>query len=200
MSGYTANRMHPQGCNLRVHRRCVGGAPTMQSTSNVVHGHARKRSESPTYRVWMALRNRCLNPRQENYYKHGGRGITVCSAWRPTHGFAAFLADVGERPSLDHSIDRIDNEGHYSCGHCQECLQNGWPANCKWSTRTEQGSNKRNNRTFEYDGVRYTIAEAVRVFDIPRGTLVNRHRRGWTGHQIVNQPKQPGVRLECRPK
>jgi hypothetical protein len=173
---------------------------SVSTTGTFVHGHARKDNESPTYRAWMALRNRCLNPRQENFFKHGGRGITVCAAWRHTHGFAAFLADMGEHPGDGYSVDRIDNDGHYSCGHCEECLANGWPANCRWATRTEQGSNKRNNRTFFYEGVRYTIAEAVRAFGIPRGTLVNRHRRGWTGEQIVNEAKRPGVKLECRPR
>lgn len=173
--------------------------PDSDSASpSYVHGHARKHGESPTYRTWMALRNRCLNPRQENYYKHGGRGIKVCAAWSGSHGFPVFLADVGEKPEGDYSLDRVDNDGHYSCGHCEECTANGWPMNCRWATRFEQGSNKRNNRTFEYNGRRYTIAEAVREFGIPRGTLLNRQRRGWTGEQIVNQPKCPGVKLECR--
>lgn len=161
-----------------------------------IHGHAPKHGESPTYRAWMAMRNRCLNPRAEGYYKHGGRGITVCVAWK--FSFTAFLADMGEKPGDVYSLDRKDNDGYYSCGHCVECTANAWTANCRWATLTEQGSNKRNNRTFEYRGVRYTIAEAVRTFGIPRGTLVNRHRQGWTGEQIVSEPKLPGVSMRNR--
>lgn len=163
------------------------------------HGHAPRGRKDPTYETWRAMRTRCLNPNSKGYDKHGGRGIQICASWRYSDGFPAFLSDMGERPvSGDYSIERIDNNGHYSCGKCFECIAYGWAQNCKWATRREQGSNKRNNRTFEYEGVRYTIAEAVRVFGIPRGTLVNRHRRGWTGEQIVNQPKVPGVKLEWR--
>lgn len=152
------------------------------------------------HRAFYAMHTRCNNPNSEGYYKHGGRGIRVCSAWRQCDGFKTFAADVGEHPGPGYSLDRIENNGHYSCGKCEECLREGWTANCRWATLIEQGSNKRNNRTFEFECVRYTIAEAVRTFGIPRGTLINRHRRGWTGEQIVNQPKKPGVKLECRLK
>jgi hypothetical protein len=64
-----------------------------------------------------------------SYPQYGGRGITVCERWRSD--FSAFLADMGERPSLDHSIDRLDNDGNYE------------PGNCRWATRSEQQQNKR---------------------------------------------------------
>lgn len=162
------------------------------------HGHARKRQCSTTYAIFHAMKGRCLNPSSSGYYKYGARGIRICSGWASLGGFERFLNQVGVRPSDLHSIERIDNSANYSCGKCVECLENGWVANCRWATRFEQGSNKRNNRTFQYRGVRYTIAEAVREFGIPRGTLINRHRRGWSGTEIVTQPKKPGVRLECR--
>lgn len=63
-----------------------------------------------------------------------------------------------------------------------------------------QGSNKRNNKTFVYRGVRYTLAEAVRAFGIPRGTLIYRHRIGLSGEDIVNQPRILGARLPCKCK
>lgn len=163
-----------------------------------IHGHGSKGAESKTYIAWYAMRNRCLNPRQENYFKYGGRGIAVCLGWRESNGFASFLKDMGDHPGEGYSLERKDNQGNYSCGHCSECIEKGWPMNCRWATRIEQGSNKRNNRTFEVNGVRYTIAEAVRTFGIPRGTLVNRQRRGWSGSQIINEPKKPGVSLQCR--
>ncbi len=67
-----------------------------------------------------------------NYYN---RGISVCERWNTgdgsQSGFECFLMDVGSRPSVKHSIDRIDNNGNYE------------PGNCKWSTSLEQNRNTR---------------------------------------------------------
>lgn len=91
----------------------------------VKHGMYR----TPTYRSWRAMLSRCENPNATGYGRYGGRGITVCDRWRAD--FTAFLADMGERPSIDHSIDRIDTDGNYE------------PSNCRWATRSEQQQNKR---------------------------------------------------------
>ena len=81
------------------------------------------------YRSYEAMKSRCNNINNPRYEDWGGRGISVCDRW--SKSFYAFLADVGYKPTLDHSIDRIDNEGNYE------------PLNCKWSTRSEQQQNKR---------------------------------------------------------
>lgn len=92
---------------------CLRGRPT-------VHG----RCGTPTYRSWVAMIDRCENPKRERYHRYGGRGITVCPRWRES--FAAFLQDMGERPQ-GKSIDRWpDNDGNYE------------PGNCRWATPTQQ--------------------------------------------------------------
>ncbi len=96
------------------------------------HGHNSKAGPSPTYRSWFNMLTRCRNPNVKAYLRYGACGITVCDRWQT---FENFLSDMGERPSLEHSIDRYPNGlGSYE------------PGNCRWATRSAQCRNRKSSR------------------------------------------------------
>lgn len=156
-----------QSCGCLQQERTAAAARVSSRT----HGMTR----SPEYRSWRAMRSRCLDPNATGYERYGGRGIKVCERWR--NSFEAFYADMGPRPSLDHSIDRVDSDGDYE------------PGNCRWVAPLEQANNRRDNQTVVIDGVKTTLRNAHRA----AGEVVNftsalrRIRRGWSAAAAVSE-------------
>lgn len=150
------------GC---VRRAAVG-------TRNKTHGHATKGAKTPEFRTWMSMIQRCRNPRKE-YRLYSGRGIKVCERWM---SFENFFADMGPRPSSNHSIDRIDNDKGYS------------PENCRWATDREQASNRSDTRKVTFNGETMCIAEWARKLGINGRTVSGRIKLGWTVEDALFVP------------
>lgn len=140
------------------------------------HGRCTGKKPSGAWRSWRAMMQRCCDKNSRNFPLYGGRGIKVCDRWNTS--FEDFLEDMSEPPPK-HSIDRIDNSGHYSCGKCSECLENDWPANCQWATAKQQGRNKRNNHLVTHGGLTLTLTEWSERNGLPRNLIGRRLQRGW---------------------
>lgn len=131
-------------------------------------------SGTPQYRVWRTMWTRCANPNSKSYEHYGARGIKVCERWQ---SFENFYADMGDKPSPLHSLERIKNDEGYS------------PENCKWATKAEQVANKRNNRHLTVEGVTLTITEWARRVGCTQVALANRiDEQGMTPEQAVKTP------------
>ena len=122
--------------------------------------------KAPEYNAWRSMYQRCNNPNSPEYHNYGGRGIKVCSRWRES--FDNFYADMGPRPSPQHSMDRIDTNGDYK------------PDNCRWATPLQQSNNKNDNRLITYRGQTRTLAEWTRITGISKSGLRWRLNNGWT--------------------
>lgn len=140
------------------------------------HGFARQGcSLPPEYSSWKGMRDRCYRKKCKDYPRYGGRGIGVYREWLIS--FAAFLRDMGSRPSPDHSLDRIDSNGDYA------------PGNVRWANHLEQQNNRRDNRAVTINGETLTIAQWARRIGIGHASMRRRILCGWTDDRLLLPPK-----------
>lgn len=160
----------------------------LRTERNTKHGM----SESPEYRSWQAMLDRCRRKGNIAYKHYGARGITVCAGWQE---FKNFIADMGHKPSSKHSIDRIDNDGGYWCGHCEECIESGHQPNCRWATTKQQMRNMRNNRMLTHGGRAMCVKDWAIFLGVDPRRLHQRLTRGWSVEKTLTTPIGPTRRM-----
>ena len=132
-------------------------------------------SRSPEFVVWCHMLKRCSDTDSLQWKDYGGRGIAVCKRWKE---FANFIADIGQRPTPKHTIERRDNNLGYS------------PENCVWATRTQQARNKRTTVMLTSGGKTQCLAEWCEELGMNYHTLYTRiFNRGWSVEAALNTPK-----------
>lgn len=169
-------RTTQRGDGLRSGRVVSCGCYVRENTSrllrarNLTHGLRR----APEYIVWHSMLRRCLKPRtgaEARNYKD--RGITVCKRWLRLENF---LADMGQRPSAKHTLERINNSKGYS------------PANCRWATRKDQGRNRRSNRLLTWRGETLPCVVWAERLGLNPATLAVRLHSGWSTARALSTP------------
>lgn len=185
--------VHPTSGNTMVMCLCSCGNESVKAWSAVVSGKAkscgclrveqakanglasRKHGMRNTkeYSTWRGLFVRCYDKNAPNYPNYGALGITVCDRW---HRFENFYADMGDRPTPGHSIDRIDVDGPYS------------PENCRWATETEQQRNKRNTVWVEWNGERLCVRDWEDRLGFPKEVIYHRLKKGWPVERAMTEP------------
>lgn len=132
-------------------------------------------SDSPERRVWHNMIQRCLNAKTKSYKDYGGRGIRVCGRW--LEAFSNFFADMGPRPSPQHTLERKDNDKDYE------------PGNCCWATRVEQSRNNRRNVRLEFNGQTKVLTDWAKENGLTVTVLWKRlFKLGWTVEQALTTP------------
>lgn len=170
---------HCERGNLKLGRilkcdRCSAGS---LGGVKAMHGHSFSAAGSGTveakcYYTWQAMKRRCMVPTDKKWNDYGGRGISVCQQW--VQSYPAFLNDMGLPPSMDHQIDRADNNGNY----CKD--------NCSWVTASENGRNKRTNKLLTAFGRTMTQAAWAEETGIKRETISMRLSRGYSAEEALN--------------
>jgi hypothetical protein len=126
----SCGNLHVTGsCNLRSGRsKSCGCKKNLHGEANPAYRHGM--TSSPEHAAYRSARSRCTNPNVACYKEYGGRGITF-----NFDSFEEWYAELGPRPTPEHSVNRIDNEGPYE------------PGNVKWATKAEQVANRRKFQT-----------------------------------------------------
>jgi hypothetical protein len=143
--------------------------------SNRVHGETSGPFRSREYIAWNSMIGRCYNPNNIGYPKYGKAGVNVCARWKES--FENFLADMGRKPTREHTLDRINSSGNYE------------PGNCRWATQIEQQRNRRSCVYVEIDGVKKCVTEWA---ETPGAVSVTAFRRrvkgGWDPKRALYEP------------
>jgi len=133
-----------------------------------------KRS-SKVYTAWCNMKARCMNTFHKQYKDYGGRGIMFQDSWKV---FESFYLDVGDPPTMKHTLDRIDNSGNYT------------KDNVRWALRYTQARNSRQNIWVAINGTIKCLYDWCDEYNISAGSVYKRMSKGIDVVTAITKPKK----------
>lgn len=187
---YKSNRLHYWWCECECGnvRACIAGNLMLGKSKSCnagscsgmyKRGYSGGKGRTREYVIWDNMKRRCgNNSKASGWDYYGKRGIRVCDRWLD---FDNFLADMGECPTPNHTIERLDSTKDYC------------PENCKWATRREQMRNIKSNVWLELDGRRMVLADWARELGCSYQCITNRLASGWSIRRALTTPSASKV-------
>lgn len=146
--------------------------------AKMTRGETRKGKPTPEFSAYHGAKGRCCNANNDKFPDYGGRGIKFLF-----ESFEEFLAEVGRRPSPKHTLNRINNDGHYE------------PGNVEWADATTQSRNRRNNISITANGKTQTMIDWSAESGLKFETIVSRiYLYHWCHQCAVTLPVIAGTR------
>ena len=130
-------------------------------------------SRKALYGIWYMMHERCENPKHAYYFNYGGRGIKVCKRW---NSLDKFIADMGPRPSPNHTLERKDGNKDYT------------PSNVRWATRKEQAANTLNCVELTFRGETRIISDWAHELKMKPAVISKRLAAGWSVERTLSEP------------
>ncbi|MGF7185540.1 hypothetical protein GGQ84_001631 [Desulfitispora alkaliphila] len=175
IDGTSLKKGYTKSCGCLQRERTAAARLTHGDTSGGV---------TKLYSVWAAMRQRCQNPNNSDYYLYGERGIEVCEEWTDYATFKEWAIENGYQEGL--MLDRIENEKGYQ------------PDNCRWATQEEQSNNRSTNVHVQIEGEEMTLAQAANKYGLKYTTVVSRyHRQGLRGTELIKPPANAAAEAEA---
>lgn len=139
-------------------------------------------SKTRFHKIYQKMLARCTSRTDPAYQLYGGRGIRV--KWLAFQDFRedmydSYLAHCASYGEDNTTIDRIDNDGHYS------------KENCRWATRKLQAVNRRNTRYLTVNKITHTVEMWAQLSGLSKRTINTRLDRGWPIDESLFQKPVP---------
>jgi hypothetical protein len=134
--------------------------------------HFKVYKRHPLWYIYTSMKQRCSNPKNKLFPHYGARGIKICSDWQTFDGFVnSIVSAIGDRPSEDHQLDRINNDCDYE------------PSNVRWADRYMQSRNRRNVLRVDNRGM--CAAELSKKYKCSKGSVIKLIKLGYNEKDIA---------------